>query len=162
MANICQRTLLSLNLAEGKMNSEQYIQDRLEPQIKWYDKKSLFNKRLFYAMQSIVIVAAALIPLLNAYTDSCEIMRFIIGALGSITAILTGLVSLFHFKELWSEYRTTSETLKHEKYLFLTSKGPYSEDDPFSTLVERVEALISRENTKWYECLFHKGPDKKK
>jgi hypothetical protein len=143
------------------MDAEEYVKLRLEKELNWYDKKSCRNKFYFIILQTIVIIAASLIPLLNAYADMNVVVRFLIGALGSLTAILTGIVSLFKFKEHWSEYRTTAETLKHEKFLYLTSKGPYTEDDSFSLLVERVEALISRENTKWYECINHKEEKKK-
>jgi len=132
------------------MDASEYLKSRVEDQISWYDKKSQWNQKLFKMLQATIIISASLIPLLIGYSTH-GLIKFAIGFLGSLTAILSGILSLFRFKEHWTEYRTTSETLKHEKYLYLTGKGPYAVDDPFSILVERTETLISRENTKWYE-----------
>ena len=43
------------------------------------------------------------------------------------------------------------ETLKHERFLFLTRTTPYGGEDPFHLLVKRVEGLTSEEHTKWAE-----------
>ncbi|HFC76762.1 MAG TPA: DUF4231 domain-containing protein, partial [Candidatus Moranbacteria bacterium] len=51
------------------------------------------------------------------------------------------------------------ESLKHEKYLFLTKSEPYDIDEPFKLLVQRVESLISKENTNWSN--YMKKPQKK-
>ena len=47
------------------------------------------------------------------------------------------------------KYRTTSEQLKHEKYLYLTNSNPYNKKERLGLLVERVESLISKENSLW-------------
>jgi hypothetical protein len=41
------------------------------------------------------------------------------------------------------------EKQKHEKFLFATRTGPYQDQARFQLLVERVEALISKEATTW-------------
>ena len=69
--------------------------------------------------------------------------------MGLLITIITGVVTLYKFQENWIEYRTTCETLRHEKYLFLTQADPYDIEDPFKLLVQRVENLISKENTQW-------------
>ena len=46
-------------------------------------------------------------------------------------------------------YRTICETLRHEKYLFLTKTRPYNSNDAFNKLVEKIEGLISKENSQW-------------
>lgn len=43
--------------------------------------------------------------------------------------------------------RSTCETLRHEKHLFLTKAEPYNCEDPFPRLARRTEALISNEHT---------------
>ena len=61
---------------------------------------------------------------------------------------LEGLLHLNQYQENWTNYRTTAESLKHEKFLFLAKAGPYADAaDPRATLAERVEALISQENS---------------
>ena len=66
-----------------------------------------------------------------------------------MVAIVAGVLGLYQFQENWVKYRSTSETLKHERFLFLTRTAPYDADDPFHLLVQRVEALTSEEHSKW-------------
>ncbi len=132
------------------MNQEEYLKERLEGQIDWYDKKSVKNQDWFKRLQVIVIVASATIPFLSGYMDETTLyLKIIVGLLGLTIAAATAILGLYQFQENWLEYRTTCETLRHEKYLFLTGAAPYDEDEPFMLLVERVEGLISKENTNW-------------
>ena len=72
------------------------------------------------------------------------------GALGAVIVVLEGLQQLFQFQQNWISYRTTAEALKHEKFLYLASAGPYREaDSPDATLAERVESLVSQETGAW-------------
>lgn len=84
------------------------------------------------------------------YLDgSLSIVKITIGLIGVCLAVITGFIALFKFQENWIEYRTTLESLKHEKYLFLTKSPPYNIEDTLPLLVERVEAHISTEHNKW-------------
>lgn len=75
------------------------------------------------------------------------------GILGLAIAVITAVVSLCQFQENWVEYRTTCESLKHEKFLFLTKTEPYNVDTPFPLLVQHIESMISKENTTWSQCI---------
>jgi len=132
------------------MNEEAYIKERLDDQIDWYSQKSKRGQNWFKSLRAIEIIAAASIPLLAGYaTDAKPELIVIIGLLGVIIAFVAGFISLNKFQEIWIEYRTTSETLKHHKYLFLTKSSPYDTEDAFHALVHTVEALISKENSDW-------------
>ena len=59
-------------------------------------------------------------------------------------------ISISKHHDNWIDYRRTAESLKHEKYMFLTGTGVYkNEKDDFSLLVERCETIISSENINW-------------
>lgn len=131
------------------MTEEEYLGERLNDQIGWYDKKSQINKKWFKSLRFLEIIAAAIIPFLAGIGESIPYYSVIIGALGMLIAVSAGLSALYKYHENWIEYRTTSETLKHEKYLFQARCSPYDTDDYFCKLVHRVEGLISKENTQW-------------
>lgn len=131
------------------MEQDKYLQDRVEPEINWYDKKSKFNKILFMTLQIIEITSAAIIPFLAGYNESIPHGSIIVGILGIVIALCAGLSSLYKFQENWLLYRTTCESLRHEKYLFLTKSKPYENEDSFNQFVINVENLISKENTQW-------------
>ena len=78
-------------------------------------------------------------------------LKIAIEIMGIMVLVSAGIISLFQFNELWTEYRTNAESLKHEKYLYLSSAKPYDTKDKFKVLVERVERLISIENSRWQE-----------
>ena len=73
----------------------------------------------------------------------------LMGILGALVVVLAGILSLQQDQERWVEYRATAESLKHEKYLYLTGTDPYIGPDAFPLLVQRVEALISKEHGNW-------------
>jgi len=132
------------------MDETAYIQERLDDQINWYSQKSKTSQNWFKTLRVIEILAAATIPFLAGYvTDTEPMLKVIIGLLGVVIAFVAGFIYLSKFQEIWIEYRTTSETLKHHKYLFLTKSSPYDAEDAFQALVLTVEALISKENSNW-------------
>jgi hypothetical protein len=45
-------------------------------------------------------------------------------------------------QEHWIEYRATAESLRKEKFLFLTQTEPYDKDDAFPVLVQRVKTPV--------------------
>jgi hypothetical protein len=73
--------------------------------------------------------------------------------LGVVVAIIASILALLRFQEHWINYRATAEALKTEKLLFLTQTQPYEKEDAFHLLVQRVEALLSRENTEWLQAM---------
>ena len=143
------------------MNAEEYIKGRLDDQIGWYDRKSRFNQLWFKSLRTIEALAAATIPFLSGYASKeTPEVTFAIGALGVIVAVIVALLGLFQFQERWTEYRTTCESLNKEKFLFLTHAEPYNTDDSFALLVQRVESLISKENTNWAHYMMKSEKEK--
>ena len=131
------------------MDKAKYLEERLEDQIDWYDKKSQANQRWFKNLRITEIVCAALIPFIAGFSQLVPYGELVIGMLGVVIAICAGLSALNKYQENWLTYRTTCETLRHEKYLFLTGCTPYDSEKSFRLFVERVESLISKENSLW-------------
>ena len=142
------------------MDEAEYLESRLEEQIGWYDRKSSLNKKAFQRCQLIQLVMASLITLSGAVNSSqFPMVSYVVPSLGAIIAIISGVLGLYKFQENWLEYRTVSESLKHEKYLFLTRSEPYHEPMPFNLFVNRVENIISEENSKWSQTMKEVGKE---
>lgn len=135
------------------MTEEEYFEHRLENQINWYSNKSSHCQTRHKALRVIEIVAAAIIPLLSGMGDKVPSGPWIIGLLGVFIAIAAATSSLFKFHENWIQFRATSEALKHEKFLFLARVAPYDGSNAFHVLVQRVEGLISNENSTWTQTV---------
>ena len=144
--------------APHRLGPDEYLSQRVEDQINWYGDKSRFNKRCFHLLRVVEIVAAALIPFLTAIPAAdAPYMKFVIGILGVLITVVAGILALFQFQERWTEYRATAESLKKEKFLYLTSAEPYDVEDGNSMFVQKVETLISKENTNWSQSFARSG-----
>ncbi len=136
------------------MTQEEFLKERVDDQIKWYSQRATTNKNCHTWSKSLIIGFSAIIPLIAGIEFNTVAKNFLLGILGTLVAILSGLSGLLKFQEKWTEYRTTSETLKHEKILFQTQTGPYdNESDPFKILVPRIENLISKEHSAWSQYI---------
>ena len=131
------------------MSPDEYISERVDDQIRWYDQKSQRAQRWFKRLRGLEIIAAGIIPLFAGFGSGAAWSIITVGVLGALVAIVASVISLNKFQENWIEYRTTCETLRHEKYLFLTKTEPYNEAEPFGHFVQRIESLISKENSAW-------------
>jgi len=141
------------------MKEQEYLENRLEDQIRWYSRKSKSNQNWYKSLRVIELVAAVFIPFLAGYLKDIPTTKVTVGFLGLLVAIIAGLLSLYRFQELWIEYRTTCESLKHEKFLYLARTEPYNAEEPFPLLVQSVETLISKEHSRWISLT--KRPEKK-
>lgn len=135
------------------MDVEQYLTERLDDQITWYDRKSGWNQQLHKRLRLVEVIAAASIPFLTGFIADFSFMTHVVAVVGVAIAVISGSFSVFKFQENWIEYRTTAETLKRQKYLFLTQTSPYDSEAAFQILVETVEGLISEENSKWTQYI---------
>jgi len=120
--------------------------DRLEDQIDWYDGKSLGAQRAYKRLKVLQLVAAAAVPVLAA----ADAAAWVTAASGGVVLILEGVQQLGQYQQNWITYRSTCESLKHEKFLYLGHAGPYSDTArPDEALAERVEARVSQEHAAW-------------
>ena len=133
------------------MSTPDVVLDRLEDQIKWYDKESARSKRMFKRLKTATMAISVSIPLSAAFATRYPAYTGVIaGAMGATIALLEGLQQLNQYHQNWITYRATAEALKHEKFLFLSTAGPYAAaSNPRALLAERVESLVSQENAKW-------------
>jgi len=136
------------------ISPEDYVEQRVNDQIGWYDRRSIANKRWFKRLRFAEIVVAATIPFLSGFADKSLAIKIAIGAMGVFVAVIASLLGLLQLQVHWIEYRATAESLKREKFLFLTQTDPYNKDDAFHLLVQRVEALLSKENTDWLQSMI--------
>ena len=120
--------------------------DRLEDQVGWYDRKSASSQRMFKRLKVLQLVAAAMVPV----AASVDAAVWITGGLGALVVVVEGVQQLGQYQQNWTNYRSTCEALKHEKYLYLAGAGHYhGADSPKPMLAERIEGLVSQEHAKW-------------
>jgi hypothetical protein len=132
------------------------VEARLADQLAWYSAKSRAARKAFKCIKFVEIVAAAVIPFLSA--QHWPYVTYVVGGLGVLITVLEGVLHLNQYQEIWTNYRNTAESLKHEKFLYQAKAGPYAgAADARILLAERVEALVSLENSQWVAALQKSG-----
>jgi hypothetical protein len=132
---------------------QKYLKERYYDQTNWYDTKSLWNQKWYRRLQWGLIVFSAMTPVLIAIDwglPTYPLLRWVPIITSVFVAILASALKTFKFQENWINYRTTCETLKKEIQFYEAGIGEYANaEDKEALFVERVENLISRENTLW-------------
>jgi hypothetical protein len=119
---------------------------RLEDQLHWYSRESAQNQRDFKLVKVAQLVAAAAIPVAAAFGAHPGVAA----VLGSLVILMEGIQQLNQYQQTWIISRSTAESLKHEKYLYLAKAGPYGGGlNADVVLAERVEGLVAQEHAKW-------------
>jgi hypothetical protein len=139
-----------------------YKEERLQKQIDWHSKKARHNKLRFRIYQIITLIASATIPVINIIEFADFPVRVISSIFAGIVLVVTGVSQLEKYQQNWILYRTTSELLKKEKYMFENDAGDFynlPEPDKNKLLVERVESIVSAETSKYFA--IHKPAQKK-
>lgn len=140
---------------------DEYLNDRYNDQVNWYSRKASNCKIIYQIFQWIVIVLSASLPVLISTLP--EKTKWITIVISILLAISTAALKVFKWQETWINYRTISETLKKERHFYDADLDEYANTDNKEKLfVERVENLISRENSLWVMIHFEKKGKKEK
>ncbi len=134
----------------NQLTSEQYLAQRVQDQIAWYDQKSSWNQRQYKRLKLTVIILSVTIPFLTGLIEKFGLpLTILVGIMGVCIAIIEGLQSLYKYHDNWLEYRKAAELLKREQLLFNARSGPYKTDFSLANLVERCENIMGLENQQW-------------
>ena len=139
-----------LNAQGIKDLEKEPIWERLEYRIKWYEVKSMKNRKVFKVMKSLQITMAILIPAI-VHID-LPITKWVISILGALIAIFESVQYMNQYEATWISHRVIAERLEREKFLFLAAAGPYQaldDTERLTKLAERVEELVSIEQPNW-------------
>ena len=132
---------------------EHPTEERLADQIGWYDRKSQTAQRRYKTLKLVQVFIAALIPLGSALPIPQSEFKWVVAILGLVVLLVEAVQQLNQDQQNWIAYRSTCESLKHEKYLYLAGAGPYSsaenQEKRLVLLADRIEGLISQEHAKW-------------
>lgn len=135
------------------MNEEEYIQQRLDDQQAWYERKSASNQSWYKRLRIVEVVLAAGIPfvssLIGKFPESPELIPVVVSLMAFLIAASSALLALYRFQDNWLQYRTAAEQLKREKFLYLTKCAPYDGGDAFRLLVANIERILGEENSTW-------------
>lgn len=141
------------------MTEQEYFEQRLEDQMTFFSKKSTANKVKYFRFKVIVIILSASLPFVVKYSAAPAFPE-IIGLIGVIISILSGIDTLYNYHEHWINYRKVEEALKREKFLYLTDSEPYNiKSTKFKKFVANIESIIASENNEWVNVNKNQPPN---
>ena len=135
------------------MNIQNYLNDRVENQIHYYEGKSALNKQYYLFFKITQLTAATLLPFFSVFLSDYSWMKYVIAFLGSVVTILEGVLATGKYHEKWIIYRSTGETLRQEKFLYMMQAGNYTGPDAVQQFVNKIEFSLSKENVGWQQLV---------
>lgn len=125
-----------------------YIEERIVPRIKWYDRRAVTCKRMRMAIDlGTTILSVSLIVLIEAN----GFPRVGLSIIAGVIAVMIAVDKIGAYGEKWLHYRMAAEALEAEVQMHNHSAGPYvlgvAEADRL--LVERAEGILKREAEGW-------------
>lgn len=137
------------------MEQDVYLKGRVDDQITYYENAASRAKRWHIFYQVAIILLGLAVPVVvnlpnEVFPGNPKAIQIIVTVMSLMLASFTGIANFRKYGELWLTYRATEESLKHEKYLWLTDSGRYrNASESFPEFVEQVEAIISSEHTRF-------------
>ncbi len=136
------------------MTEDEYISQRLDDQMAYYSATSTKNKTYYFRSKVIIIILSSSLPFLTTFPVSTipytQITgSHLVGLIGAVIAILSGVGGLFKFHEKWLSYRKIKEQLEREKIMYQTQSGAYESGSTFKLFVANVEKIMDSENNSW-------------
>lgn len=132
----------------ASVSPEEYISERVNNAIDWYDKTANKTKSYYLWMRATTVIGGALVPVL--VNINIENMNYVTTTISLVVVLLVSLESVYHYREQWTNYRSTEQFLRNEYFLFTSQGGIYASLDPkgaYKHFVDRVEEVISSENS---------------
>ena len=88
------------------MQANEYIKNRLDDQIKWYDKKSATQKKWYYRSKLVTLVCTSSIPVISVALRHQSFTVIITASIAAVATVTEGILTLTKWHEKWIAYRS--------------------------------------------------------
>ena len=131
------------------------IEQRVEEQIAYFNKKSGVCKKWYYIFTCITTVGSIFVTALIQYD------KFWASIISLIVASSAAFNNILNFSSKWKLYRTTAEKLEREQSFFDNQVECYK-NQSLSLYARNIEAILSDSNSTWTNTIFKKEKEEKK
>ncbi len=136
------------------MQIQNYINERVENQLNYFDFKSTLNKNYYQLFKIMQLAAAALLPFFSIFLVEYLWMKYIVAFLGTMVTILEGVLATGKYHEKWVTYRSTAELIRQEKFMYLMKAGNYDQPNANAQFVTKIELLLGKETAGWQQMII--------
>ena len=129
-----------------------YINERLNPQLVYYDTKSIKEQKLFHCWSIASIVCSALVPVATLVANWCPLVSILVALFGAGSTLSNSILLHYHFHERWIRFRSAHNELTAEREQFNARIGHYKyldDDDAAQMFAEECERIMAKENGAW-------------
>jgi Protein of unknown function (DUF4231) len=158
----------SLPRSAPALSDIDFIKERVDNQINWFEAKSSWNQRQYRYYKRIEFTIAASVPVLVTFIGSFgdypvldKILQITAAVCGVISVVVTKQIEVNDFQNYWINYRILCESLRNERYKYLTHTEPYDEEDAFPLFVGNIESILSKSSKQWELQKAKNSNDKK-
>lgn|GEM_PF-4951583 len=123
------------------LTSEDYIQERVNPQIEALKRQAAFNRKAYLLFRVFFFIVVAVIPVFALSPQPwARLASAIMGFLGLISV---GVTSVCGFYRRCEECFGKAVVLEREKFEFMARVGPYAGDasGALAVFVENIESV---------------------
>jgi Protein of unknown function (DUF4231) len=132
-------------VAPSKTDSPRTALEYLIESANWYTSAAKRARVAFFVSETTVLIVAAAIPATAAFTAD----RRVPAALGAVVVVLTGLRSVFRWRDSWTRFTEAFLQLETARQLYVARAGPYSGEDCDIRLTQRVTQIRTTETLGW-------------
>lgn len=143
--------------AENKTPGEVCV-FRTEYAMKWYIRRAVKNKRLYYFFS----FTGMFCPLISAVLSVCVESKVLTVVLASITSLATSLLALTNARLKWENYRSAAEFLKREFTFYQAKTGDYAGDQRDEVYLYTIEAFMQQTHVNWQKIFKKDDPEDEK
>ena len=131
---------------------EEYLKNRVQDQIDWYDRKSGILKKRYRRMKVATILLGISVPVVVSLSNTADWLKYVAGGLGALVSGMEGISGMLKDKDNYLAYRATREALMREKMLFTAAAGPYEKTEgAFARFVANCEGIMANEHSGWFQ-----------
>ena len=131
----------------AQLTAQEYVDERLNPEIVYYNKSAGKAKQRYLQMRAITVIGGALVPVM--VNVDLPYINILTTAISLVVVLFVSLETVYRYREQWTNYRTAEQNLRNEYFLFTSQSGAYAELDEataFTLFVNRIEQTIDAEN----------------
>jgi hypothetical protein len=145
--------------------SFEYLVERVDGQIAYFDKGAIRNQRQYRRLKSAAIVCNVLTTMTIALaftvpTDYKTWMGILALVLSSAVLATYQWEEFHNYGAKWEKFRLVAEQLRSEKYLFVNRAGRYAMQEDEATkraFVEAVEQVIRGTDISYFALMVEPG-----
>jgi len=125
------------------LDGPDYVSERVDPQITYFEKAANKAKRWHQWSAIFIAIVAGAIPVVAVLVTDQTVQRGLSAILGASVVVIQATRTTKRWHEDWLLFRTAEETIRSEKMLYLTRTADYASDERDSLFVTRIEKILS-------------------